>query len=65
MSAHPEFVRGFEAGRIWARMDTEHHFETTIHAANTEMVMRMADAKGFRFEARELNDDWVHVELHR
>ena len=61
----PQYARGFEAGMLWERMNAEHHLVADIHATNTEMVMRMAEAKGFSFVAEDLNDDWTHVELHR
>lgn len=56
---YPEFVRGFEAGRIWSLLrmvvkgdvDGEELDGLPFHAANTEMVLRM-------LEALELVDDW-------
>lgn len=60
-----EFVRGFEAGSLWARMDAEHNITATMHATNAEMVLRMAEAKGFEFRAATIDDDWLTVVLHR
>lgn len=63
-----QFVRGFEAGGLWELMNPEHgitHVERQIHASNTEMVMRMAEARGFDFRAEDVNEDWTVVVLHR
>ena len=62
---NPEFVRGFEAGVLWQQMDSNHHLQVSIHASNAEMVMRMAEAKGFSFRAEPVDEMWMHVELHR
>ena len=43
-----EFVRGFEAGRIWAVLaqDETADVAVTVHACNSELVMRMAEVPG-------------------
>lgn len=51
-----EFARGFACGEIWACLTDgveELHCLTTVD--NTEMIMRMADASGYSFHARELD----------
>jgi hypothetical protein len=60
-SDHPEFVRGFEAARLWEHARADHApWERTVHATNTEMVMRIAEATGREFRA-ELDGEWLHV----
>jgi len=58
----PEFVRGFECGRVWAmlRIDTD-AFDAIAHDANIEMVMRMAEATGRVAAGEELGDGWINV----
>jgi hypothetical protein len=60
----PEFVRGFEAGRLWEMMKMVSEdgggFEQTIHATNAEMAMRMAEYLGVPFVA-DLDDAWIHL----
>lgn len=63
-SDDPEFVRGFEVGALWERLKTREAFETTIHATNVEMVMRLADAADRGYFAAELTDDLIQVEFH-
>jgi len=60
-SDHPEFGRGFEAGKIWGQMrDQKPEFMETVSVWNTEMVMRLAEAGNYRFVAEPLND-YYHV----
>lgn len=53
-----DFARGFACGEIWACLSdgvAEVHCITT--ADNTEMVMRMAEAANYSFEARDLSSE--------
>ena|ERR1044071_2708020 len=50
-----DFMLGFECGEIWACLtDKCDYVQSIISAANAEMIMRMADAAGYVFEAFEL-----------
>jgi hypothetical protein len=50
-----DFMRGFECGEIWACLaDDVECLTAIISASNALMVMRMADATGYSFEALEL-----------
>jgi hypothetical protein len=62
-SDDPEFARGFEAGVLWQRMGVRTPFVATIHATNTEMVMRMADVAHRTFSAHELDDLWTVISI--
>lgn len=62
-----EFVRGFEAGRIWTLMEENPEKLTALifHAVNAEMVMRMLEAKGLQLRMRaKFTDDemWMTLE---
>lgn len=60
---YPEFVRGFEAGRIWSLLrvvkqevvPADEIDGLPFHATNTEMILRM-------LEALDLVDEW-HAEI--
>lgn len=60
---HPEFARGFEAGRIWAtlRACPDEVVQEYVHANNIEMAMRLAEATGRQVEATELGGDWLEA----
>lgn len=60
---NPEFTRGFEAGMLWGRMIHEHEIDQTVHAANTEMVIRMAEVYGWTFTGEVVDEDWLRVSL--
>jgi hypothetical protein len=61
-SDEPQFTLGFEMGRIWAETeDTEGEREFTIHAANVEMVLRIAEARLMNVTSVELGDEWLEV----
>lgn len=62
-----EFVRGVEVGMLWNRIEygDELVIKQTVHAANAEMVMRIAEAVGLTFSATALDDAWVSVTLRR
>jgi hypothetical protein len=58
-----DFVRGFEAGRIWTMMRTD--YQTLVgqafHAVSAEMVMRMIEACDVPLRAEYMpdNDTWM------
>jgi hypothetical protein len=61
-SDNPEFVRGFEAGRLWERIkDDQTDWSQIIHASNAEMVMRMCEAQERTFRSEDLDDEYVEV----
>jgi hypothetical protein len=59
----PEFVRGFEAGRLAGRL--EHQLDGPVeqyaHATNSEMVMRLGEAAGRRVWSRDAGEGWLLV----
>jgi hypothetical protein len=61
----PEFARGFEAGRIWELLGAEDLELPTdpvmLHAANAEMVLRIAESRGLSAQSKEIGDDWIEV----
>ena len=57
----PQFVRGFEAGRLWEQLDDPDELQQTIHATNAEMAIRMCEAKNRTFHASELDDRWIEL----
>ena len=65
------FVHGFEAGMIWQQMDVgvqeiDCGYETGIpmHTANVQVVQRMAEAKGYRFETKpQAFSEWTAARL--
>jgi type IV secretory pathway ATPase VirB11/archaellum biosynthesis ATPase len=57
----PEFVRGFEIGVLWERLQSGEACEVTIHATNAEMVIRLAESTGREFCAEDMGDDWLCV----
>jgi hypothetical protein len=55
-----DFMRGFECGEIWACLaDGVEYLHSIISAGNALMVMRMAEAAHYEFEACELTADNV------
>lgn len=58
----PDFVRGFEAGRIYERMkdDPDELDGQMFHATNAEMVIRMIETTGASLKAEFTGDDvWM------
>lgn len=54
----PEFQRGFECGEIWACLtDKVLEVQSIISASNAEMIMRMAEASNYDFDARYLTPE--------
>lgn len=56
----PEFVRGFEAGRLWEQLKVGEPFEQEFHSVNAEMVLRMAEELGVPYRAEIVDDRWMH-----
>ena len=50
-----EFARGFEAGRIWAALQLQPNEpqQVIVHASNTEMALRMAEATDRPVQGKE------------
>lgn len=66
----PEFTRGFEAGQLWARLETERLrpeglFTVLIHANNGEMAQRCATAHGFTLRMFPLDATWTEAQFER
>lgn len=58
----PQFIRGFEMGRLWQLARTvEEPFEEVVHGINAEMVLRIAEATGRTVTSHEDGDDWLTV----
>jgi hypothetical protein len=65
-SDNEEFVRGFEAGRIWTLMeeDPDKLEGLLFHAVNGEMILRMLEAKGLSMKAEFTEDDtWMILKV--
>ncbi len=58
-----EFVRGFEAGRLWEQLKTGESVEQTIHASNSEMAMRICEETGREFSAEVLDETWIELRV--
>lgn len=54
-----EFVRGFEAGEVWA--NAEPGYRKTVRIKNAEMIMQIAVAKGLAVRTKEVDDFWMNV----
>jgi hypothetical protein len=61
----PEFTRGFELGQLWERIERDGCTAQLVHAENTEMVMRVAEASGLVFAAEDAGAGWLNVTLTR
>jgi len=58
----PAFAHGFEAGRVWAALQgCDGELEEIVHAANTEMVLRMGEALNRPVVGEPLDDVWTRV----
>jgi hypothetical protein len=62
---NPAFTYGFEAGIIWSFCVHQGFFEGVIHAANTEMVIRIAESTQLPFTANDIGEDdaWIFVKI--
>lgn len=63
-SDSPEFIRGFEAGRVWAILDDVDTEDLTfhLHATNIEMAVRIGEARGYTCRLIAETDDWIEVQ---
>jgi len=59
--AGPEYVDGFEAGLLFARLDARPvEWRGTYHARNCEQLTRVADSLGYAVEWETTSDEtWV------
>ncbi len=58
-----EFVRGFEAGRLWEQLKSCDEVHQTIHATNAEMAIRMCEEMDREFSAEVLDETWVELRV--
>jgi hypothetical protein len=57
-----QFVRGFEAGRIWNELNqTDEQVVATVHAENAEMMLRIAEALNRSVQSEDLDERWITV----
>lgn len=55
-----EFTLGFEVGRLWAILsETDENYEAEVHAANAEMILRLAEATERTVRTAEIGDGWL------
>ena len=63
--ADGEFVRGFEAGRLWEMLKDPEIRDDLIgqplHASNVEMLMRMGESLGLSIAAESQDETWIAV----
>ena len=60
----PEFLRGFEIGVLWERLNASGWCHMAVSASNAEMVMRVAQVAGCEFSGQEIGNDRISIELH-
>lgn len=58
-----EFVRGWQLGMLWARMEDAGRAEGLVYTRSAEMVMRIAESKGVPFTATVHDDTWTWVTI--
>lgn len=59
-----DFIRGVEVGRLWEIMKfTPEAFEETVHLANAEMVLRIAETQNRTVESEEHDEIWMTVKF--
>lgn len=59
-----DFVCGFECGLVWTHLvhgDPGDEQTFLCHAANAEMLVRMADARHRQLVTKDVNDDWLEA----
>lgn len=57
-----DFVRGVEVGRLWQQLTNDpRKLEATVHTSNTEMIMRIAEAKDRTVRCDIHDDMWMTV----
>ena len=63
--ADGDFVRGFEAGRLWTQLQDPEQHEALIgqplHATNAEMILRMGEALDLVIAAEPQDDTWITI----
>lgn len=60
----PEFARGFEAGRLWAKLrEDDEEVEAIVHTTNAEMLLRMGEALGRGVIGEELDEVWTRAKV--
>lgn len=73
-SDDPEFTRGFEAGVVWATLKAmddlallarEDTIVEYVHNENVEMVLRIAEARGWQARSSDVDDDYMRVTFSR
>lgn len=57
------FLTGWTLGRIWARLQTSSIVRAVVPTYGTEMVIRIAEAKGLPFKAEYLSDTFMLVQI--
>jgi hypothetical protein len=59
----PQFVRGFELGRLWGELRSDPEAEVTgyVHTSGAEMVLRMAEATRREVRSEELGEGWLSI----
>jgi hypothetical protein len=59
----PEFTRGFECGHVWTKLRETDERTFTVHWANAEMMLRVAEALHLEVVAEQLDDGdtWIDV----
>lgn len=62
-SQHPEFSRGFEAGRIWRALteDPDTEICEIVHTCNAEMFLRMGESLRRPVRSTELDETWMEI----
>lgn len=57
----PQFVRGFEIGRLWGllRAAPDEAVEEYAHTSSAEMLLRLGEATGRDVESEEIGDGWL------
>jgi hypothetical protein len=72
----PEFIRGVEVGMVWAHLESlpveATTYERTVHTANLEMLLRVADSLGWALRPEASTDEdgvsydeWTVVSMTR
>lgn len=56
-------MAAWTCGRMWQRLQTTTIVRSVIPSVGTEMVMRMAEAKGLPFSAEYLSDTFMLVTI--
>lgn len=57
-----DFARGVEVGLVWAQLHADPMPQTFLmHADNSEMALRIAEALGVQVTATYVDDDWSSV----